>query len=241
MIYSRKPIKIKKFLKPLAKAASSIILWMVLLVYRYFFRSWKNHIPSLIVSLSLNEWLVFKVDPGEIKHHIKDPDAMQDKMFVWSGDWDREIIDIWEHEKFKTLKELLIEKKEYKDIGLFSFAMRENKAGRPISRGNIILDSEEEIIGYFKKQEKLFTKIKSEGFDLRQAPETGIAITREGRTAHYRQGHHTLAMARILGADMVKVRIRAVHSLWLKKHLKKGGLSFLQSIRSGIEEIKNGS
>jgi hypothetical protein len=235
------PRPIKRILRPFIRIIASMILWLYLFIKFYLFKNNKDSIPVILVNLSMNCNIVFNMNPDRIKYHIEDPDIMADNLFVWYGEWDDKIIDIQKHEKFEALSELLVQKKEYKDIGFYSFALNEDRQGNTLKRGNLVLDSEQGIIEYFRRQERLFKKIKEEGFDIEKAPETGIVITREGRLAHYRQGHHTLAIAKILGADMIKVRIRAVHSLWLKKHLKKDGFNYLKSIRSGIEEIKNGS
>ena len=231
------PKPIKKILKPFARLMASIIVWILLFINYYLFKSKKNCIPTLLASLCLNDLLVFKVDQKKIKYHIKDPDKMRDELFVWSGDWDRDIIAIEEHEKFNMTRELIVEKKDYDDIKFYSFAMEEIRSDRPLSRGNIRLDSEGKIVQYFKKQERLFEDIKANGFDLELAPEIGIAVERDGRFIHYRQGHHTLAMAKILGVENVMVRIRAVHHLWLLEKIKGNGLFLLRSLREGFEEL----
>jgi hypothetical protein len=235
------PAKLRKRVKSLIRPAACIVAWMLLFTDNYICRKDRNFLPVIFINLCFNDSLVFTIDPGAIRHHIEDPDIMPDSLFVWSGDWDRKIIDIWKHEKFEALDELLVLKKKYKDIGFYTSALDEDRQGNTLKRGSMILDSGKEIIEYLRKQERLFEKIKSEGFDIKKAPETGIAITREGGIVHYRQGHHTLAIAKIIGVEKVKVRIRAVHSQWLKKHLKKDRFNYLKSIRSGIEEIKNGS
>ncbi len=231
------PGKIKKIIKPLAKAIAAVIIWNLLLICCYLLRNNKNQIPVLFVNLYLNDLLVFKIDPKKIKYHIKDPDILSDNLFVWSGGWDRKIIAIEEHEKFNMIRELIADKRSYEDLQFYSYAIEQTKIGKPVSRGNNILDSKEKIMQYFKKQERLFEEIKSKGFDLELAPEIGIAVSREGSLIHYRQGHHTLAMAKILGVKDVMVRIRAVHRLWLLERIRGDGLFLLKSLRKGIKKL----
>jgi hypothetical protein len=233
------PSGVKKIIRPPIKAISCGIVWILILFNLYLRKRDKDCIPAFFVNLCMNDSLVFKINPEKIRYHIEDPDIMHDNLFVWSGDWDKVMTDIWQHEKFDLIKELIVDKKEYRDIRFFSYAMEELRAGSPLSRGNILLDSEDKLMEYFRKQEKLFERIKNEGFDLDKAPECGITITRQGQFVHYRQGHHTLAMAKILGFDVVLVRIRAIHRQWLLDRIKTGRLNFLRSLAIAFEEIKN--
>ncbi|MFC2144942.1 hypothetical protein ACFLQQ_01295 [Actinomycetota bacterium] len=231
------PGKIKKIIKPLAKAVASAMVWILLLIHYYVFRRNKNYLPVLFVNLCLNDLLVFKIDPKKIKYHTGDPDKLSDNLFVWSGGWDRKIIVIEEHEKFNMIRELIVEKRKYEELQFYSYAIKQIKMGKPVSRGNQMLDSKEKIMQYFKKQERLFEEIRSRGFNLELAPEIGVAVSREGGLIHYRQGHHTLAMAKILGVKNVRVRTRAVHRLWLLENIKGDGLFLLKSLRRGINKL----
>ncbi len=235
------PKPIKKILKPFARAAASVIVWILLFISYYLFKGKKSCISTLIASLCLNDLLVFKMDPKKIQYHIKDPDKMQDGLFVWGGDWDQDIIDIEEHEKLNMVRELIVDKKDYDDTRFYSYAMKQIRTGKPLSRGNIRLDSREKIVMYFKKQERLFEDIKANGFDPGLASETGVAVARDGRLIHYRQGHHTLAIAKILGVEKVIVRIRAVHKLWLLEQIKDSGLSVLAPLRKGLQALEKQS
>jgi hypothetical protein len=230
--------KIKKIIKPVAAKIAAPLVWISIFINFYILKIDRNCLPVFLINLCINDSLVFKLDPVKIDKHIEDPDVMSDRLFVWSGDWQKRSIDIWQHEKFDLMEELVVERKKYTDTRFFSLAMEEIKKGCPLSRGNIILDSEEKIIKYFKKQERLYEKIRSEGFIVKNAPETGVAVTRDGQLIHYRQGHHTLAIAKILKVDEVVVRIRAVHRLWMIKQLKTSGFGFLKSLKRGIEKIK---
>jgi hypothetical protein len=233
----RFPQKIKKALKPLARIISFPVLWLILLMNYYLFKFRKNSIPVFLVNLCINDRLVFKMDPRKIVYHIEDPDIMPDHFFVWHGDWDKKLIDIEEHEKIKIIKEMVVERKKYEDISFYSFAMDNMKRGEPLERVNILMDSKEKIMMYFEKQKKLFEKIKRQGFDIRVAPETGLVVTRDGNLIHYRQGHHTLAMARILGVENILVRVRAVHSTWLLRQVKSNALLLIKDLQRSIAEL----
>jgi len=229
---------IKKILKPITRVAAKIAVWIILFINFILLHSRKNHIPALLANLCFGDSLVFKINPELLKYHILDPDTMPENLFVWSGEWDRDIIPIEEHEKFNMIKELFIDKKDYKETLFYSLAINRMIEGKPLQRGNNILDSEENINQYFRKHNKLFNVIKNNGFDLALAPEVGVVIGRDGRFIHFRQGHHTLAIAKILGIENVIVRIRAVHSLWLYNKIKnKSILYLLDSINIAFREL----
>jgi hypothetical protein len=231
------PEKIKSFLRPPAKIVASIIFWVLIFIYYYTRNSDKHHIPSIIVMLSQNEWLVSSIDPKKIKYHIKEPDELPDLLFVWVGEWDREIYDVREHDKYKLVRELLEENKDNSETEYYSYAMKKIKMNDPVIKSAEKLDSEEKVIDYFERQKSIFKDIKNKGYDPSKASEIGVAIARDGSLLHYRQGHHTFAMARILGLKEVKVRVRAVHKEWLLKHIRGRGLNFLRYIREGIQDI----
>jgi len=228
----------KRILKLIAGVAAKLAVWIILFINFVLFQSKKNHIPVLLASLCFGNSLVFKINPKLLKYHILDPDIMPENLFVWHGEWDRDIILIEEHEKINMINELFVEKKDFSNTQFYSIAVNKMNEGKPLQRGNNILDSKENIRRYFKKYIKLFNGIKNNGFKLNLAPEVGIVVGRDGRLIHFRQGHHTLAIAKILGVENVIVRIRAVHSLWLwNKIKKKRNLCLLNSVRTAFSEL----
>lgn len=228
----------KKILKPLARAISKFLIWIIIFVqYRLLQSKNKNHIAALLASLCFGTSLVFKIDPQSLKYHIENPDVMQEDLFVWAGDWDKNLIPINEHEKFFMMEELFALRKDFKNTKFYAHATSQMEKGIPLKRGTITLDSLENISLYFKKAEKLFEDIKEKGFDLSLAPETGIVIGRNGSIIHFRQGHHTLAIARLLGVKNVIVRVRAVHSLWLSTQVSGRGLFLLSAINNSFRQL----
>lgn len=228
----------KKILKPFAKIAAKAAVWIILFINFSLSYTKKNHVPVLLASLCFNDSLVFKINPKLLKYHILKPDIMPQNLFIWSGEWDRDIIPIEEHEKFIMIKELFVDKKDYHNTQFYSFAVSKMLNGSPVKRGNITLDSTENIISYFKKHSKLHNNIINNGFNLELAPQVGVVIGSDGKLIHFRQGHHTLAIAKILGIENVIVRIRAVHSLWLYNQIRnKGGLYLLESVRRGFKQL----
>jgi hypothetical protein len=193
--------------------------------------------PVYMVNLYFNDSLVFKVNPELLNYHVRNPDILPEKLFIWSGEWDKDLVPIEEHVKFVMIKELFVEKKRYKDTQFYSYAVSEMKKGYPLKRGNIMLDSMENINLYFEKHKKLFKDIDANGFDLNLASNTGVVVDRNGNLIHFRGGHHTLAMAKILGVKRVNIKIRAVHSEWLLKQLKGNRLCFLSAIQKGLKKL----
>jgi hypothetical protein len=227
----------KKVLKPVAKIIASLAVWLLLLIYFHKKNKRGNYIPVLLASLCFNGFLIHIINPELIKYHIADPDSLPENLFVWDGQWDKDIMPLENHEKYKMMKELFIDKKEFKDTEFYSYAIDRIAKEKPINRGNLILGSAGNIEMYFEKTVRLFRDIKNNGFDLNLAPETGVAIDRDGNLIHFRQGHHTLAIAKFLGIKNVRVRIRAVHSMWLEKQVKGKKALMLDSIASGFKGL----
>jgi hypothetical protein len=233
------PRFIKKILKSVVKVVASIIAWVLLFIYYRIKVSKGKHLPGFIASQCFGKNLVHTVDPNIIKYHIINPDNMPGNLFIWSGEWDKDIMSIEQHEKFVMMKELFMDNKPIQDTQFYSYATALMNKKKPLNRGSLILDSTDNIRTYFKKNEKLFKDIKSGGFDLDIAPEIGVAISRDGKLIHFRQGHHTYAIARFLGETNVKVRIRAVHDDWLAKLIMDKKLLKISSITSGFNELFN--
>ena len=162
---------------------------------------------------------------------------MPGNLFIWDGQWDRDVIPVENHEKFVMIKELFIDGKRFDDTKFYLYAKKQMDKGYPLNRGDLSLDSDANLNLYFKKTEKLFKDIKDRGFDLKLAPEAGIAIGANGQLIHFRQGHHSFAIARLLGEKNIKIRIRAVHSDWLKKQINNKKLPGLKSITQGFKEL----
>jgi len=230
--------RIKKILKSPARAAAKVAVWLILFNNFVLFHSKKNHVPVLLANLCFNDSLILKINPELLKYHIAEPDTMPENMFVWSGEWDRDIIPTEEHEKFVMIRELFVENKDYWDTQFYSFATGQMLKGEPLQRGNILLDSEENIILYFEKYKKLFNDIKAGGFDSGLAPQIGVVIDRNGRLLYFRQGHHSLAIGKMMGIKKITVEIRAVHSIWLSDRIKGGSrLPLLESVRRGFKNL----
>jgi hypothetical protein len=229
---------IKKLLKPFASVGAKIAVWVILFFNFFLFNSKKNHISVLLANLCFGKSLAYRTNLERLRFHITNPDSMPENMFVWSGEWDRDIILTEDHEKFVMMKELFIENKDYRDTQFYSFAKEQILKDEPLQRGNILLDSDENITLYFEKYKKLFSEIKSRGFDPDLAPEIGIVIGRDGQFLYFRQGHHSHAIGKMMGVKSATVRIRAVHGIWLSDQIKNcSRLHLLKCVRSGFKNL----
>jgi hypothetical protein len=180
---------------------------------------------------------VFKIKPVLIKYHVSDPDVLPENLFVWAGDWDKRLITIDKHEKIIMVRELFLENKDYRETAFYSFAVNRMKENRPVKRGVIMLDSPVNIDRYFEKHKKIFYEIKNQGFDINRSSKIGVAIGRDGKLIHFREGHHTLAIAKILGINEIKIKIRAVHSEWLFNQLSGSKLDILSTIKNSLNKL----
>ena len=228
---------IKKTLKQLARLMAPIVIWAILFTNIYIVNNRKNYLPIFWINLYFTDKFIFRINPDLLKWHVYDPNIMPENYFVWSGDWDMDIIPVEEHEKLVMMKELFIDKKEIEETSFYSFALNQIKQGSVLNRGKIKLSSVKNIIIYYEKQKKLYEDILNNGFDMDLASKTGVVIGRDGNLIHFREGHHTLAIAKMLGNEEVNIRIRAVHSIWLKNQLKGRDIFLLRSLHKGIEKI----
>jgi len=231
------PDLIKKFLKPVFSIAACIITWFLLLIYCYIKKYKGNYIPAYLASLCFGDYLIHIINPQLIKYHIADPDNMPGNLFIWDGQWDSDIVPVENYEKFVMIKELFIEGKRFEETKFYLYAKKQMDKGYSLNRGDLLLDSDANLNLYFKKTEKLFQDIKDRGFDLKLAPETGVAIGADGQLIHYRQGHHSFAIAMLLSKKDIKIRIRAVHSDWLKKQMNNKKLPMLKRITQGFKNL----
>jgi hypothetical protein len=231
------PVFFKKIFKQVAKFVVFAILW-ILLFYNFRIKKNKgNYLPFRFVRLCFNDYLVHFTDPKLIKRHIADPNVMPERSFIWSGDWDIESVPLENHEKYILMKELFVDRKKFAETGFYDYATKQMTAGCPVQRGSLMLDSPANIESYFKKNQEIIDSILKNGFNLSIAPEVGLAIGRNGEYIHFRQGHHTMAIAQFLNENKVKVRIRAVHSLWLEKELKDKKFLGPGSLRKCFNDI----
>lgn len=192
------------------------------------------------------EALTVWVNPREL---VRDVNFGRDKRnrpssnaFIWDGDWDlrrgafrfgsrsRLMRDLIEHgddltvtERYQHLKALL-------------------ESGKPWSspRDGLLIDSEEQILGYLRCYRGYLQDMASNGF--RQGvtkDEMGVAVTREGRLLKINRGLHRLAMAQQVGVPSVPVVIKAVHrEFWDRVTAGAEGDEALQRLQAALRECR---
>ena len=135
-----------------------------------------------------------------------------------------------DHSTSVFIRELLNESKRleetklYKEMGLEEVELRVVHIGG--QRVRIPLNSRENMMIYFHKCQALVDSIRAKGVEsLDTAPGSargvikdkniGIAVTSDGRLAHFRRGHHRLAIAQALGLKRIPVEINFVSAKYL--------------------------
>lgn len=229
---------IKRIIKPFAIFVAKIIVWLIIYIESYLCKGNKDFLPALLTSLCFYDCLVFKIRPEILKKHIRDPDLLNDNLFIWYGDWDNDLILIEDHEKSILIRELFVDNKTNEETEFYNYAISKMNSNDPVTRQGLTLDSIGNINKYFEKNRSLFNNIKANRFRISLAPEIGVAIDRKGELIHYRQGHHTLSIAKILNEKEVVVRIRAIHNIWFRQRIKGRRSSSLSALRSGFKDLQ---
>ncbi len=152
---------------------------------------------------------------------------------IISGNWDIETINLEEIDIFSSFEQHFRDDKAWENTKLYSREIKyldEEKEwdGRDFS-------DEEEVKSYLEDKDRLFREIKQNGYRTQKslASEDNIqfwvpssrALERNeitvnvGRNGDFilEDGYHRLAIAQILGLDVVPVRIAARHSEWQEK------------------------
>lgn len=169
------------------------------------------------------------------------------RRFVLEGDWDLNKKDLFSgllnHPHFSCVYELA-EGRAYWETQHFAKMMKAlQKSGRT-ERG---IANEEGVHDYFRKLVQIYTDVRDHGYkSQRELGKSGsvihVSIDRKGALLKYYEGHHRLAIAKVLGIEYIPVCVQFVHRQWFDQWCDrfKGnvaivveqGLQFLETVRS---------
>ena len=115
------------------------------------------------------------------------------------------------------IRELIVQKIALEETSLYK-SMSARRWVRPVILGGrrvkIPLNTHENMLAYLDKCQSLIKSIQANGVEASKHENIGLAITSEG-IAHFRLGHHRLAIAQALGIKRIPIDIILISAQFL--------------------------
>jgi hypothetical protein len=161
------------------------------------------------------------INPSKLayKCQIETKQVYQGLLFH-SGDWDLGLSNMQDHEsvdyRYITCNELLIQKLPLNQTTEYRAMISKISKGEK-SRG---FDHEPEILNYLNNIHSMYKAIQADGrlktqLELGKSTwggEINCAVGRGGELLKSTDGHHRLAVARVLGLDSIPVQVSRIHA-----------------------------
>lgn len=189
-------------------------------------RRWMKYRYYSNYDIIANPLTIIYTDPGEIKVvDNSDLHKMLDSGKIISGNWDRNVVPIEQHPKFRAVKERYTKKKSWEDTGIYDHLMMKiNSRGRAEGCHSLV-----ELKERYESVDILYESMRNEGY---QSSKVGsffdhicVHIGRDGELIFAGGGTHRLAIAQVLGLPEVPVRVVVRHKKWQDtrdKHCQSG-------------------
>ena len=111
----------------------------------------------------------------------------------------------------------------------------------------LIFGTAADIEAYYRRYLDLAASLRGKGFEPGRAdaahdPFVGVAIDGSGAVVHCQKGHHRFALAREQGIGSVPVKVRMVHTEWLRGNLAGSGSPhrrLIATLRRHFEETRH--
>ena len=169
-----------------------------------------------------NKYKLIKIDPNSIKYENRTlmQDSLDELNTVVAGNWDKATRLFNERIPVRAVMDHFSEGKPWTQT-----LYHKNNINRANNGGYYGHTSEKELFKLYKRWEKLYGKIQSEGYksqteisDTRGTDdypdEITVNIGRNGEIIWQGQGQHRLAMAKVIGINEVVALVTARHAQW---------------------------
>jgi hypothetical protein len=137
------------------------------------------------------------------------------------------------------LRELIVQKIRLEETALYKI-MSERKLSRPVilkgKRVKIPLNTQNMMI-YFDKCQSLIKSIQARGVELSKYDNIGLAIASDGQIAHYRVGHHRLAIAQALGIKRIPIDIILLSGKFLVERIPRRRLWSSWAMVRAVDDV----
>ena len=137
------------------------------------------------------------------------------------------------------IRELIVQEKSLEETSLYK-SMSERRWVRPVILGGkrvkIPLNTPENMLAYFDKCQSLIKSIQDSGVKASKDENIGIAITSDG-IAHFRLGHHRLAIAQALGIKRIPIDIILISAQFLVERVARWQLWSNSAMVRAVNEV----
>ena len=165
------------------------------------------------------------------------------RRFVLEGDWDLNKKELFpgllNHPHFSCVYELA-EGRAYWETQHFAKMMKAlQKSGRT-ERG---IANEEGVHDYFLKLVQIFSDVRDHGYKSQRelgksGSEIRVSIDRTGALLKYYEGHHRLAIAKVLGIELIPVCVQFVHRQWFDRCCERFRENIVATLREGLRSLE---
>lgn len=137
------------------------------------------------------------------------------------------------------IRELILENRRLEDTTLYKamgrgFSRKVLIEGKPV---RIPLNTRENLMIYFAKCQSLISSIQHRGLEWVKDKNIGLAITAEGEIAHFRCGHHRLAVAQALRIAKVPIDIELVSAKFLVERVPRRRLWSSSAMVPAVDKV----
>ena len=224
---------------------------------KLLFRHWLNEgplasqierlgLPRRPVSAYLGDVLDVQVNPQALSQHVSMVHSFESKaigrrarsQFIWEGDWDIKTFDFKSINRYQFIEDIWRNRNDIAASNAYVELVENLRGGKPFRSHHkgVLLNSFEKITIYLDQYLAYMKSMKENGFDPSLGKEKlGVAIGRHGQLLKINRGLHRLAMAQVLGLDVIVVRVMGVHRGWWNENKKENNEGSLFSVIKNSE------
>ena len=185
-------------------------------------------LPFVLADAVLGADLVFAVDPRRIEFFVPKyrqaggRNYLTADWFVFPGEWGR--APIAEDAVYRCMRELIATGENFMQAASFRAALLKLETSGPHMHNGRHVESAADIEAYYRRYLDIAASLRGKGFEPGRAdaahdPFVGVAIDSSGAVVHCQKGHHRFALAREQGIRSIPVKVRMVHTEWLRGNL----------------------
>jgi len=211
---------------------------------RFKFHTWKNHLQNCIkYDAPPDPYRTLNIQPLEINHIIRNSlrkTRVKGISRIKSGDWDKKKTKVSSFPITKGIVERFEENKEWNNTKYYNYICNKyNKNPKRLKQKGYD-DLEKYLYDNFRQVDKLFNKIKSEGYienykiqhnrpgraqPVKDKLEVLVTIGRDGQINLF-EGNHRFGIARVLDIE-IPVHVICRHKKWqeIRDSIYNDGLS----------------
>lgn len=165
------------------------------------------------------------VPPDHLEYFVDFDCNRSKRRFVWEGEWEARAVPIRSHHRYRLMQDALHYREDLRQSPSFQELLRRSHTGKPraIVNKGLLLESSDQIEAFLKQQIALLDSIAKQGIRSELAvDEINVAVGRDGTLYKVNAGRKRTMAAKLLGLNVIPVRVTHVHPLWLARHTTEG-------------------